>query len=67
MIVCLCHGVCELTVKRVIGAGARTLDDVAMACAAGSDCGACQDMLLDLLDDARARRPCATEPAVALP
>lgn len=61
MIVCLCRGVSERTVKAVIGAGAATLDDVAAACAAGSDCGACQDMLLDLLDDARVRRACASE------
>jgi bacterioferritin-associated ferredoxin len=50
-------------VKAVIGAGAHTLDDVAAECAAGSDCGACQDMLLDLLADASARRACTSEPA----
>jgi bacterioferritin-associated ferredoxin len=63
MILCLCRGISERTVKAVIGAGAHTLDDVAAECAAGSDCGACQDMLLDLLADARARRACTSEPA----
>ena len=63
MILCLCRGVSERTVKAVIGAGADTLDDVAVECEAGSDCGACQDMLLDLLATARARRACTPEPA----
>jgi bacterioferritin-associated ferredoxin len=53
-------------VKRVIGAGAATLDDVVEACSAGSDCGACQDALLDLLDAARARRTHGAERAGAL-
>lgn len=66
MIVCLCRGVSELSVKRVIGAGAATLDDVVEACSAGSDCGACQDALLDLLDAARARRTHGAERAGAL-
>ena len=63
MILCLCRGISERTVKAVIGSGAETLDDVAAACEAGSDCGACQDMLLDLLAEARGRRACRSEPA----
>jgi bacterioferritin-associated ferredoxin len=63
MIVCLCHGISERRVGAVIAAGADTLDAVAAACAAGSDCGACQDVLLDLLADARARRAGSREPA----
>ena len=63
MILCLCQGISDRTVQAVIGGGAATLDDVAAACGAGSDCGACQEMLLDLLADACARRACASEPA----
>jgi bacterioferritin-associated ferredoxin len=66
MIVCLCRGVSESSVKRVIGAGAQTLDDVVDACSAGADCGACQDMLLDLLDAARARHARGAEHAGVL-
>lgn len=62
MILCLCQGVSECTVQAVIRAGAATLDDVVSACAAGSDCGACQEMLLDLLDDARRCRQGMAEP-----
>jgi len=71
MIVCLCHGVGERAIEAAIGAGATTLDDIATACAAGSDCGACQDMLLDLLVDpsrAGARGGCAAfEYAASVP
>jgi bacterioferritin-associated ferredoxin len=70
MILCLCRGVSESTVHTAIGAGAQTLDDVADACAAGSDCGACQDMIDELLTCARRRRltpplPSASEPVPA--
>jgi bacterioferritin-associated ferredoxin len=56
MILCLCRGVPESTARAVIDAGAATLDDVAEECAAGADCGACQEMLLELLANARERR-----------
>ena len=56
MILCLCHGVSDHTVRSTIRGGAATLDDVVRACRAGSDCGACQDALLDLLDEAGRRR-----------
>lgn len=57
MIVCLCQGVSERAVRAAIGAGAETLDDLACACAAGADCGACQAMLEDLLTAAHPRCP----------
>jgi bacterioferritin-associated ferredoxin len=62
MILCLCRGVSEPTVRAAIHRGAATLDDVADACQAGSDCGACQDMVLELLAAARVRRAHALEP-----
>jgi bacterioferritin-associated ferredoxin len=62
MILCLCRGISEPTVQAAIRAGASTLDDIAAACSAGSDCGACQVMLRDLLSDARQRRAGIPEP-----
>lgn len=57
MILCLCRGVSERTVVDAIGSGAATVDDIAVACAAGSDCGVCRSALLDLLS--ATRRSCA--------
>jgi bacterioferritin-associated ferredoxin len=65
MILCLCQGVSEGTVRAAIGSGAETLDDIASTCTAGGDCGACHEMLLDLLADARPCRRSAREPAGA--
>ena len=56
MILCLCGGVSDHTVRATIRGGAATLDDVVAACRAGADCGACQDAVLDLLDEACRRR-----------
>ncbi len=56
MILCLCRGVSDHTVRATIGRGAATLDEVVAACRAASDCGACQDAVLDLLDEARRHR-----------
>jgi bacterioferritin-associated ferredoxin len=56
MILCLCQGISDHTVLATIRSGAVTLDDVVAACGAASDCGACQDAVLDLLDEACSRR-----------
>ena len=49
MIVCLCRGVSESDIRRVIERGAGTPDAVTNACGAGGDCGACTLMLMDIL------------------
>lgn len=56
MILCLCGGVSDHTVRATICAGATTLDEVVASCRAGADCGACQDAVLDLLDELGRRR-----------
>jgi bacterioferritin-associated ferredoxin len=52
MIVCLCQGVPEQTIQRVIASGARTVDDVSRVCGAGSDCGACYRELAEMVQAA---------------
>ncbi len=52
MIVCLCRGVPEQTIQRVIASGARTVDDVSRICGAGSDCGACYRALAEMVREA---------------
>jgi bacterioferritin-associated ferredoxin len=59
MILCLCQGITDQTVRATIRQGARTLDDVVAACRAASDCGACQDAVLDLLGEIECRRAVA--------
>ena len=56
MIVCLCRGVSETTLQDAIDAGATTLRQVAEACGAGTDCGACCPMVKELLACARTAR-----------
>ena len=64
MILCLCRGVSDRAVRAVIDAGAATVDDVTAACAAGSDCGACHEMLEEVLGQITRRRH-SIEPATA--
>jgi bacterioferritin-associated ferredoxin len=54
VIICLCRGVSESDIRRVIERGAGTPDAVTAACGAGGDCGACTLMLCDLLAESEA-------------
>jgi bacterioferritin-associated ferredoxin len=45
MFVCLCLAVTNQTVKIAVQNGARTSQQVATACGAGSDCGRCRRTL----------------------
>ena len=56
MILCLCQGISDHSVRATIRGGATTLDEVVASCRAGADCGACQDAVLDLLAEASCRR-----------
>lgn len=49
MLVCHCRGVNERAVRAVIDDGARDAFDVAAACGAGSVCGGCVPVVLELL------------------
>jgi bacterioferritin-associated ferredoxin len=48
-LVCLCHGVTERRVRREIEHGARTIDEVAARCLAGSCCHGCHPTIEGLL------------------
>lgn len=54
MLVCSCNVVSERTVRAAVASGARTIDEVAARCGAGSRCGGCWPALAELLD---AHRP----------
>lgn len=51
--VCLCKAVRDGTIVAAIDDGAKTLDQVAEACGAGSVCGTCRPLIADLLEEVR--------------
>ncbi len=55
MYVCLCEGVTDRTVHKAIARGARTVDEIAVACGAGSGCGGCWHELQELLHESLPR------------
>jgi bacterioferritin-associated ferredoxin len=46
---CACRQVDEETVKKVIEAGARYLEQIAAECGAGAECGSCHLDIEDLI------------------
>ncbi len=67
MIVCVCRGVSDRTVRALIAAGARTRAEVRKACGAGTDCGKCCAMLAELLLDERGKAYRGTTPSPYVP
>jgi bacterioferritin-associated ferredoxin len=55
MFVCHCRAVTDRTVRAAVASGARSIDDVALRCGAGSRCGGCWPALAELLQDADAQ------------
>lgn len=49
MIICLCRGVSDRSVRLAVEQGARTLKEVAMACGAGRGCGGCHEAVRELI------------------
>jgi len=43
MYVCICAAVTDTEVRSCIARGARSVDEVGEACAAGTGCGSCHD------------------------
>ena len=54
MIVCVCAGTSERTVRAVIADGATTLKQVERRCGAGSGSGACRPLIRECLRACRA-------------
>jgi bacterioferritin-associated ferredoxin len=57
MILCLCKGISERTVRLAVATGARSVDAVADRCGAGTDCGSCRHAIQDLVDAEAAPEP----------
>ncbi len=52
MYVCVCRAVTDVTVKAAIEAGAESVAAVTRACCAGDDCGACHELIEDMIEAA---------------
>jgi len=50
MYVCVCRAVKEETVKAAIEGGARSVDAVTAVCCAGDDCGACHQVIEEMIE-----------------
>lgn len=62
MILCLCRGVSDRTVRLIVANGAGSVDAVEARCGAGSDCGSCRHAIEDIVDEAAAvPRACTSE------
>jgi bacterioferritin-associated ferredoxin len=59
MILCLCRGVSDRTVRLTVLQGAQTLDDVGEACGAGTCCGTCREDIERVIHAESAARRCA--------
>jgi bacterioferritin-associated ferredoxin len=50
MYVCICRAVKEETVRAAIEAGAESVEAVTAACCAGDDCGACHEVIEEMIE-----------------
>ena len=64
MVLCICQSVTDREVDAAIQEGARSLDELAVRCGAGSDCGCCREALEERLavDGSACGRGCADCP-----
>jgi len=63
--VCSCHAVSERHVVRAIDLGARSIEEVAAWCNAGSTCAGCHDHIDDLIETCAARGTARCTSAIA--
>ena len=52
MIACSCKAVREETVRIVVAAGARSVEEIGQRCGAGTVCGGCHPLLEEVLAEA---------------
>ena len=49
MYICLCHGVSDKKIKKMVDQGSTTMKEIQNACGAGTDCGVCVRKLHSLI------------------
>lgn len=50
MYVCMCKGISDKEIEKSIDDGATTVEQVTRSCRAGGDCGACHDMIEEMIE-----------------
>jgi len=58
MYVCVCQGITDRQIRRVVDEGARSLSEVQMQLPVGGCCGRCQDFAEALIRDCRQQQSC---------
>ena len=53
VIVCHCKAVNDHRIRELIASGVVEVDSIAQLCQAGTDCGACHDIIEDLIEVSR--------------
>lgn len=56
MYVCICNGVTDRVIRDAAEAGCRSMAELTMRTGAGSNCGSCVEMAMEILEQARAMR-----------
>jgi bacterioferritin-associated ferredoxin len=66
MVVCLCQGISDRTVRASIESGAHTRQQVTQSCGAGDGCGGCHRTIKTLIVECRrGESACMTAPRPA--
>ena len=58
MYVCLCKGISNRSIRRLVEEGARSVDEIGARCGAGTSCGTCRLDIEGMLKDARSASAC---------
>lgn len=69
MIVCLCHGVNDRTIRACVEDGADTVREVGRRCGAGTDCGSCRRTIKQVIqehDEAQVAKSACSLPLIPL-
>lgn len=66
MIVCICRGVSDRSIREAIDEGARSVSDL-MRCGIGDECGSCHSALRKMLAAGAAGRAAMAAAGVACP
>jgi bacterioferritin-associated ferredoxin len=50
-LICTCFGISEETIAELASAGSASVEDVGIACGAGTGCGSCQMLIREILEE----------------
>lgn len=53
MYICLCHGVSDKKIKKMVDNGTNTMKAIQSACGAGTDCGVCIRKLQSVITESK--------------